>query len=87
MTTEFLRDSVTFDGLRSASATVEGLRSASATVEGLRSASATVVNSSFGRDRLNLNPMKAQQPRTRVIPKIADRPIAAATPFVMGAIS
>ena len=77
MTTEFLRDSVTFDGLRSASATVEGLRSASA----------TVVNSSFGRDRLNLNPMKAQQPRTRVIPKIADRPIAAATPFVMGAIS
>jgi hypothetical protein len=31
--------------------------------------------------------MKAQQARTMVIPKIEDRPIAAATPFVMGAIS
>ena len=42
VTTEFLRDCVTF----------EGLRSASATVEGLRSASTTGFNSSFGRDRL-----------------------------------
>jgi hypothetical protein len=31
--------------------------------------------------------MKAQQARTRPSPKIADRPIAAATPFDMGAIS